>query len=82
MAYQIAEVYAWRGENDKAFEWLQISLDNHDTGTLSLLIDPLMQGLRHDARYGGPAHENRFARSVMSTHALKSKEKFLFSERK
>ena len=51
MAYQIAEVYAWRGETDKAFEWLQVSLDNHDTGTLSLLIDPLMRGLRHDARY-------------------------------
>jgi hypothetical protein len=51
LAYQVAEVYAWRGENDKAFEWLQISLDNHDTGTLSLSIDPLMRGLRHDARY-------------------------------
>ena len=53
LAYQIAEVYAWRGEKDKAFEWLQISLDDHDTGTLSLLIDPLMRGLRHDARYDG-----------------------------
>ena len=52
LAYQIAEVYAWRGENDKAFEWLQISLDSHDTGTLSLLIDPLMRGLHHDAHYG------------------------------
>ena len=51
MAYQIAEVYACRGEKDKAFEWLQISLDNHDTGTLSLLIDPLMYGLRNDGRY-------------------------------
>src|SRR5262245_431151 len=51
MAYQIAEVYAWRGETDKAFEWLQISLDNHDTGLLSLLIDPLMHSLRHDSRY-------------------------------
>ena len=51
MAYQIAEVYAWRGETDKAFEWLQISLDNHDTGLLSLLIDPLMRSLRHDPRY-------------------------------
>ena len=51
MAYQIAEVYAWRGETDNAFEWLQVSLDNHDTGTLSLLIDPLMRGLQHDARY-------------------------------
>jgi TolB-like protein len=51
MAYQIAEVYAWRGEKDKAFEWLQVSLDNHDTGLLSLMIDPLVQGLRHDSRY-------------------------------
>jgi TolB-like protein/Flp pilus assembly protein TadD len=53
LAYQIAEVYAWRGETDKAFEWLQVSFDNHDTGTLSLLINPLMRGLRHDPRYGG-----------------------------
>ena len=51
LAYQIAEVYAWRGETDKAFEWLQVSLDNHDTGMLSLLINPLMRGLRQDARY-------------------------------
>src|SRR5262249_34028651 len=51
MAYQIAEVYAWRGETNKAFEWLQISLDNHDTGLLSLLIDPLMRSVRNDSRY-------------------------------
>jgi TolB-like protein len=51
LAYQIAEVYAWRGETDKAFEWLQVSLDNHDTGTLSIFINPFMRGLRHDARY-------------------------------
>jgi serine/threonine-protein kinase len=53
LAYQIAEVYAWRGEADKAFEWLQISYDNHDTGLLSLLIDPLIRGLRGDPRYKG-----------------------------
>jgi len=51
LAYQIAEIYAWRGETDKAFEWLQVSLDNHDTGTLSLLINPFMRGLQHDPRY-------------------------------
>src|SRR5207244_5514626 len=51
LAYQIAEVYAWRGETDNAFEWLQISLDNHDTGLLSLLIDPLLRSLRGDLRY-------------------------------
>jgi len=51
MAYQVAEVYAWRGETDNAFEWFQISVDNHDTGLLSLLIDPLMHSLRQDSRY-------------------------------
>jgi TolB-like protein/Tfp pilus assembly protein PilF len=53
MAYQIAQVYAWRGEKDNAFEWLQVSFDNHDTGTLSLLIDPLMRSLHDDPRYSG-----------------------------
>ncbi len=50
-AYQIAEVYAWRGETEKAFEWLQIAFDSHDTGMLSLLIDPLLRDLRHDQRF-------------------------------
>jgi serine/threonine-protein kinase len=50
-AYQIAQVYAWRGETEKAFEWLQIAFDNHDTGMLSLLIDPLFRGLHHDPRF-------------------------------
>lgn len=53
LAYQVAEVYAWRGETNKAFEWLQVAWENHDTGLLSLLIDPFMRGLRHDARYKG-----------------------------
>jgi TolB-like protein/Flp pilus assembly protein TadD len=51
LAYQIAEVYAVRDEKDKAFEWLQISFDNHDTGTLTLLVDPLVRGLHDDPRY-------------------------------
>ena len=51
LAYQIAEVYAVRGELDKAFEWLQISFDTHDTGTLVLLVDPLLRRLHDDPRY-------------------------------
>ena len=51
LAYQIAEVYAVRGDTDKAFEWLQVSYDNHDTGTLAILVDPLLHGLRDDPRY-------------------------------
>jgi serine/threonine-protein kinase len=50
-AYQIAEVYAVRGEKDKAFEWLQIAFDDRDAGMLSLLVDPLLRGLRNDPRY-------------------------------
>jgi TolB-like protein len=50
-AYQIAEVYAVRGDKDKAFEWLQISFDDRDAGMLSLLVDPLLRNLRDDPRY-------------------------------
>ena len=50
-AYQIAEVYALRGEKDKAFEWLQMSFDDRDAGMLGLLVDPLLRGLRDDPRY-------------------------------
>src|SRR5262249_38528873 len=28
-AYQIADVYVWRGETDKAFEWLDRAFDQH-----------------------------------------------------
>jgi serine/threonine-protein kinase len=51
LAYQIAQVYATRHEADKAFEWLQIAIDNHDGGIPSLLVDPLLRVLRDDPRY-------------------------------
>jgi TolB-like protein/Flp pilus assembly protein TadD len=51
LGYQIAQVYAVRGETDKAFEWLQIAFDNHDGGTLGLTVDPLLRGLHDDPRY-------------------------------
>ena len=50
-AYQIAEVYAVRGEKDQAFEWLQIAFDDRDAGMLGLLVDPLLRSLRDDPRY-------------------------------
>jgi TolB-like protein len=51
LAYQIAEIYAVRHELDQAFEWLQVAFDNHDGGMPSLLVDPLLRGLRDDPRY-------------------------------
>jgi len=50
-AYQIVQVYAWRGENDKAFEWLERALVQRDGGLSFILIDPLLASLRSDARY-------------------------------
>jgi serine/threonine-protein kinase len=51
LAYQIAQVYAVRGETDKAFEWLQIAINNQDGGIPSLLVDPLLRSLHDDPRY-------------------------------
>ena len=50
-AYQIAEVYAWRGESDPAFEWLDRAYRQHDGGLANLATDPLLKSLRADARY-------------------------------
>ncbi|HKS04090.1 MAG TPA: hypothetical protein VJR49_01925, partial [Chthoniobacterales bacterium] len=50
-AYQIAEVYALRGEKEKAFDWLQTALGDRDAGMLGVLVDPLLRGLRDDPRY-------------------------------
>ena len=51
MAYQIAEVYAYRREPDKAFEWLDRAYEQRDAGLRSLKIDPHLKSLRHDPRY-------------------------------
>lgn len=49
--YQVAQVYAVRGDKEKALEWLQVAFDHHDTGMLALLVEPLFHGLRDDPRY-------------------------------
>jgi TolB-like protein/DNA-binding winged helix-turn-helix (wHTH) protein/tetratricopeptide (TPR) repeat protein len=50
-AYQIAEAYAFRGELDKAFEWLERAYKQRDPGVSSVKADPLLKNLRHDPRY-------------------------------
>ncbi|HSE11840.1 MAG TPA: tetratricopeptide repeat protein, partial [Rudaea sp.] len=51
LPYQVAEVYAWRGENDKAFEWLDRSYELHDASFILCEFDPLLRGLHSDPRY-------------------------------
>jgi tetratricopeptide (TPR) repeat protein len=50
-AYQIAEAYAYRGETDKAFEWLDRAYRQRDPGAPELKTGPLMRTLRQDSRY-------------------------------
>jgi len=52
LPYQAAEVYAWRGENDKAFQWLDRSYELHDASFMYLKFDPLLRGLHADSRFG------------------------------
>ncbi len=49
--YQIAEVHAWRGEKDQAFEWLERCYRDRDSGLLLARFDPLLRDLRGDGRY-------------------------------
>ena len=51
MAFQIAEVHAFRGENDAAFEWLQEALETKDAGLGVLLGNPAFERLTSDVRY-------------------------------
>jgi TolB-like protein/Tfp pilus assembly protein PilF len=51
LAYQIAEVYAWRGERDQAFAWLERAYRQHDGGIGYVLHDSLLASLHVDPRY-------------------------------
>ena len=51
LPYQAAEVYAWRGEKDKAFEWLDRAYELHDASFIYYTFDPLLHNLRDDPRY-------------------------------
>jgi TolB-like protein len=50
-AYQIAQVYAYRGEADKSFAWLEHAFKQRDPGLPEINSDPLFKNLRHDPRY-------------------------------
>ena len=50
-AYQIAEVYAFRNQSDKAFEWLDRAYDQRNPGLIGTKVNPLLNSLHHDPRY-------------------------------
>ncbi len=50
-AYQIAQIYAWRGEKDQAFAWLDRCFPLHDAGLVRMPFDPVLDPLRKDPRF-------------------------------
>src|SRR5262249_9079019 len=50
-AYQIAEAYGYRGDKDKAFEWLERARRQRDPGLPGLRRDPLLENLHDDPRW-------------------------------
>ncbi len=50
-AYQIAEVYAFRAENDQSFHWLERAYAQRDGGLTEMKGDPLLSNLVPDPRY-------------------------------
>ena len=51
MAYQIAEVYAFRNQPDEAFEWLDRAYAQRDGGLIITKVDPLLKSLHGDPRF-------------------------------
>jgi len=49
--YQIAADYAWVGETDLAFRWLERAWEARDPGMTDLKVDPLLEPLKGDPRY-------------------------------
>ena len=50
--YSIAGIYAALNDTDTAFEWLKKAYDDHDFQLVSLKVDPSLDGLRSDTRFG------------------------------
>jgi adenylate cyclase len=50
-AFQIAEAFAYRGQADPAFEWLERAREQRDPGVSQIQSGPLLRKLHGDARW-------------------------------
>ena len=50
-AYQIATAYAWRGEQDKAMEWLDRAYRQRESGLGDVKVSPFLASARGDPRF-------------------------------
>jgi len=69
-AFQIAEAYAYRGDKDRAFEWLERARQQRDPGLGNLRKDPLLESLYHDPRWNAFLHTMGLADEQLKTSRL------------
>jgi tetratricopeptide (TPR) repeat protein len=50
-SYLIATALAWRGEADRAFEWLDKAATRHDSVLFTVTVDPLFANVHSDPRW-------------------------------
>ncbi len=50
-SYSIAEGYMRMGEKDKAFDWLEKAYEEHDSGLVSIGVEPMFDPVRRDPRF-------------------------------
>jgi serine/threonine-protein kinase len=50
-SYSIAESYMRVGEKQKAFEWLEKAYEEHDSGLVSVVVEPMFEPIRSDPRF-------------------------------
>jgi len=51
LGYKYTQIYAQRGDRDKALQWLDTALRLRDGGFRRLKTDPLMDPLRKEPRF-------------------------------
>ena len=59
--YGIAQVHAYRAENDAAFQWLDVAYRLHHAGMLDIKTDPLLHNLHRDPRFQAVLKRMRLA---------------------
>ena len=59
-AYQYAEIFAQRGDPERALTWLETALRLRDPGLYSIKTDPLLDPLRKETRFQAIERELKF----------------------
>jgi Flp pilus assembly protein TadD len=57
LAYNVAQVYALRGDRDRAFTWLERAYRQRDSGMPQMKVDVMLKNLRGDPRYKALLHK-------------------------